>query len=96
MAGSVAVPSAETFTAIMLVTIFSHCSFVTCFGPATCLRTFFAASFVAGGVTAAMLAPGAELTLVGKRSLDPKEKKMKAERVIIKGRRFDLYPERLK
>lgn len=48
------------------------------------------------GLTDAMLAPGAELTLVGKRSLDPKEKKMKVERVIIEGRRFDLYPERLK
>lgn len=48
------------------------------------------------GLTDAMLAPGAELTLVGKRSADPKEKKMKAERVIIKGRRFDLYPDRLK
>jgi hypothetical protein len=47
------------------------------------------------GLTDAMLAPGAELTLVGKRSLDSKDKKMKAERVIIKGRRFDLYPERL-
>ncbi len=47
------------------------------------------------GLTDAMLAPGAELTLVGKRSVDPKEKKMKVERVIIKGRPFDLYPDRL-
>ena len=47
------------------------------------------------GLTDAMMARGATLTIVGKRSSDPKERRMKAERLIIDGRKFDLYPERL-
>ena len=47
------------------------------------------------GLTDAMMARGATLTIVGKRSSDPKERRMKAERLIINGRSFDLYPERL-
>ncbi len=47
------------------------------------------------GLTDAMFAKGVTLTLVGKRSSDPKEKRMKAERIIIDGKKFDLYPERL-
>jgi signal transduction histidine kinase len=42
-----------------------------------------------------MLARGVTLTVLGKRSSDPKERRMKAERIIIDGKRFDLYPERL-
>ena len=42
-----------------------------------------------------MMARGVTLTIVGKRSSDPKERRMKAERIIIDGKRFDLYPERL-
>jgi hypothetical protein len=47
------------------------------------------------GLTDAMFAKGATLIIVGKRSADPKEKRMKAERIIINGKNHDLYPERL-
>ena len=47
------------------------------------------------GLTDAMMARGATLTMVGKRSADAKERRLKAERVIIGGKNFDLYPERL-
>lgn len=46
------------------------------------------------GLTDAMLAPGVELTLEGHRSRDPEEKVMKAERVVLAGRVYDLYPDR--
>ena len=47
------------------------------------------------GLSDEMMARGVTLTIVGKRSSDPKENRMKAERVIIDGKNFDLYPERL-
>ena len=47
------------------------------------------------GLADAMLAKGATLTIVGKRSADAKEQRLKAERIIIGGNKFDLYPERL-
>lgn len=47
------------------------------------------------GLTDAMMAKGAELVIVGKRSADPKEQRLKAERIIIEGKNHDLYPERL-
>ena len=46
------------------------------------------------GLTDEMLAPGVELTLEGHRSADPEEKRMKAERVVIAGVGYDLYPDR--
>jgi hypothetical protein len=46
------------------------------------------------GLTEALLAPGTELTLEGHRSRNPDEKLMKAERVIIAGRLYELYPDR--
>lgn len=46
------------------------------------------------GLTDAMLVAGTELTLEGHRSRDPDAKVMKAERVIIAGTTYDLYPER--
>jgi hypothetical protein len=46
------------------------------------------------GLTDDMLSPGKEVTISGARSKDPKEKRVKAERVFIKGKRHDLYPER--
>jgi hypothetical protein len=46
------------------------------------------------GLTADMLAPGVEVTLLGHRSADPDERRMKAERVIIDGREHVLYPDR--
>jgi hypothetical protein len=47
------------------------------------------------GLSDSMMARGATLTIVGKRSADAKEQRMKAERIIIAGKNFDLYPERL-
>lgn len=47
------------------------------------------------GLTDAMLVKGVELTIVGKRAADAADRKVKAERVIIKGQNYDLYPERL-
>jgi hypothetical protein len=47
------------------------------------------------GLTNEMMATGVTLTIVGKRSSDPKEQRMKAERIIIDGKNHDLYPERL-
>ncbi|MGE0313707.1 MAG: DUF6152 family protein [Lautropia sp.] len=47
------------------------------------------------GLKDAMLVKGVELTIVGKRSADPKERRVKAERVRIRGTNYDLYPERL-
>ena len=46
------------------------------------------------GLTDALLVAGTDVTLEGHRSRDPDEKLMKAERVIIAGRLYDLYPDR--
>jgi hypothetical protein len=46
------------------------------------------------GLTDAMLAPGTEVVLRGHRSADPDQLVMKAERVIIAGTVYDLYPNR--
>ena len=46
------------------------------------------------GLTDAMLVPGLALTLEGHRSRNPDERVMKAERVIVAGRLYDLYPDR--
>lgn len=47
------------------------------------------------GLTDSMMAKGATLTILGKRSANPKEQRMKAERIVIGGKHFDLYPDRL-
>jgi hypothetical protein len=46
------------------------------------------------GLTEALLALDTPVTLEGHRSRDPEQKVMKAERVIIAGTLYDLYPER--
>jgi len=46
------------------------------------------------GLKDAMLAKGVKLTVSGHRHADPKKKVFKAERVVIDGKRFDLYPDR--
>ena len=46
------------------------------------------------GLKDAMLTQGVKLTVAGHRHADPKKKVFKAERVIIDGKRFDLYPDR--
>jgi hypothetical protein len=39
---------------------------------------------------------GDEVTVLGNRSRDPAEKLMKAVRITISGRNFDLYPDRIR
>jgi hypothetical protein len=46
------------------------------------------------GLQDEMLVPGVELIASGHRSADHAEKLMKAERVIIDGTTYDLYPDR--
>lgn len=40
------------------------------------------------------LSEGVEIRAVGEPAADPSEKRLKAERLFIKGREFDLYPRR--
>jgi hypothetical protein len=47
------------------------------------------------GLTDSMLAKGVRLTIVGNRARDKKLKVLKAVRLIINGRNYDLYPERI-
>ncbi|MDO8878968.1 MAG: DUF6152 family protein [Pseudolabrys sp.] len=47
------------------------------------------------GVTDAMLVKGVELTIIGNRAKDKKLKVVKANRIVIKGKNYDLYPERI-
>ncbi len=46
------------------------------------------------GLTDAHFAQGREITVSGHRSKDPAERLVKAERVIIDGKTYDLYPDR--
>lgn len=46
------------------------------------------------GLTPKDLAPGVELTIVGEPSANLEDRLMKAERIYIKGREYDLYPNR--
>lgn len=46
------------------------------------------------GLTEEQLQPGTEVTLIGHRSADVAELRMKAERVIIAGVLYNLYPNR--
>ena len=46
------------------------------------------------GLMDEMLVPGVELTASGHRAVDSDDKRMKAERVTIDGRLYDLYPKR--
>lgn len=47
------------------------------------------------GLTDAMMSEGTEITLLGERSSDPAELRMKVEVVVIDGTRYVLYPERV-
>jgi hypothetical protein len=38
---------------------------------------------------------GDEVTAIGNRSSDPAEKRMKAVRIIVNGKTFDVYPDRV-
>jgi hypothetical protein len=46
------------------------------------------------GLKDAMLAKGVEATFQGHRAKDKKRRLMKAERIIIKGKTYNLYPDR--
>ncbi|MCU0827966.1 MAG: DUF6152 family protein [Tabrizicola sp.] len=46
------------------------------------------------GVTDAMLAPGGDITVRGHRAADPAQLVVKAERLLIGGQTYDLYPDR--
>jgi hypothetical protein len=46
------------------------------------------------GLTDEMMAPGNEITISGQRSADADEKRVKAERVIVRGKLYNLYPGR--
>lgn len=46
------------------------------------------------GLKDEMLVKGVSLTVSGHRHADPKKKVFKAERVVIDGKKFDLYPDR--
>lgn len=46
------------------------------------------------GLKDEMLVKGVALTVSGHRHADPNKKVFKAERVVIDGRKYDLYPDR--
>ncbi|MDB5561206.1 MAG: hypothetical protein JWN11_624 [Hyphomicrobiales bacterium] len=48
----------------------------------------------AAGFTKDAAAVGDKVTAIGNRSLDAKETRMKAVRIIVKGKTYDVYPER--
>lgn len=47
------------------------------------------------GLTDAMLAPGVELTVLGRRHAEAAQKVVKAEVIVIGGQDFVLYPDRV-
>jgi hypothetical protein len=47
------------------------------------------------GLKNSMLAKGVELTVIGNRAKDKKLKVVKAARIVINGKKYDLYPERV-
>ena len=46
------------------------------------------------GLTAQLLRPGTRLLIHGHRSANAKERLMKAERIVIAGKSYNLYPDR--
>ncbi|MVA96610.1 hypothetical protein GN330_05020 [Nitratireductor sp. CAU 1489] len=49
---------------------------------------------VAAGFTEEAAAIGDEITAIGNRSLDPAERRMKAVRIVVNGKTYDVYPRR--
>jgi hypothetical protein len=47
------------------------------------------------GLTDAMMAPGTEVRIIGKRHADPAQLVVKAEVVVIDGTEYVLYPDRV-
>ncbi|AZO66841.1 MAG: hypothetical protein E5Y88_23745 [Mesorhizobium sp.] len=50
---------------------------------------------IAAGFTEEVAKIGDEVTAIGHRSLDEAEKRMKAARVIVNGKAYDVYPDRV-
>jgi len=50
---------------------------------------------IAAGFTEDIAKVGDEVTAIGNRSLDETEKRMKAVRVVINGKTYDVYPDRV-
>lgn len=46
------------------------------------------------GLDEALYAPGAEITVIGEPSADAADRRVKAERVVLDGRLYELYPDR--
>ncbi len=46
------------------------------------------------GLKESLLAPGAEIRVIGEPAADIKDKRMEVERLFIGGREYKLYPER--
>ena len=49
----------------------------------------------AAGFDEAAAAVGDAVTAIGNRSSDPEEKRMKAVRIIVNGKTYDVYPDRV-
>ena len=47
------------------------------------------------GLEEGMIPVGAEVTILGKRNMDPKKFEVKTERVTLNGKNYDVYPDRL-
>ena len=47
------------------------------------------------GLEEGLIPVGAEVTILGKRNLDPKKFEVKTERVTWNGKNYDVYPDRL-
>jgi hypothetical protein len=50
---------------------------------------------IAAGLTEEVAKVGDEVTAIGNRSLDETEKRMKAVRIIVNGKTYDVYPDRV-
>jgi hypothetical protein len=50
---------------------------------------------IAAGFTEEVAKVGDEVTAIGNRSLDETEKRMKAVRIIVNGKTYDVYPDRV-
>ena len=50
---------------------------------------------IAAGFTEEVAKVGDAVTAIGHRSLDKAEKRMKAVRIVVNGKNYDVYPDRL-
>jgi hypothetical protein len=50
---------------------------------------------IAAGFTEEVAKVGDEVTAIGNRSLEATEKRMKAVRIIVNGKTYDVYPDRV-